>query len=1336
MVKEKENNNNKVRADQISFDEDVIGSLSSKSDIDVFKFYVDQPMQVTFTLDPPRPSAANKWDVIIKNENDVIFYGKNDMQPNRSDKDGDYIIFNVYEKGWHYIYISQDENSNDNEYSFSLASRNGYFFSEYETNNSAGTATRLRYTDNKLTNVDNVRDNSPEEESWVYGGLYLTPYSDFSKNYDKDYYKFNLQNPFDTIKFTFSTPWDHYSNSGTIFDTDGDEWIVKFYEENDLQNPVAEKTFSPTNKSNKIYEFSVNKSGNYYIKIFQDKFSLVDTSRYKFNLSFSSSGKELDNLDELYGSNIIVPSGNAAPSDFNINNVFNAKEGDDTYILSNALIGAGDFTISDKLGDNVVQLVDGLSFSSSNFYSNILELEFSDNNEVTKVTIENADLVFFEIGGNETSGTKGTKLSYSEFAKELGIDQLPSGNNSKKGNGAKVSNKKLINENSTSSSNNSSNENIYTDKDVTFFTEKFFEEFYDAKWNFGKNIVTITYSFPNDSLRENSRNLSTKLTRQFSDLEKETIEDTINIWGNELNTIQFKFIEDDKNADLTFGFTYIDGKDASRGYFNTTWDDRKIETADIRFEEEDITNIEQLKQISLHEIGNALGLGDIEPTSDFESVMEDPQQPGNYSDSFVLSDFDKAMIRAYYREDTIETYSGTSSDDVKKLSSENDIWIAGPGFDRIDGGSGVDTIIIPDEARIIRSTDVNGRTNYTGIEDKNFLFIRLIDNDGEYSSEYSVLWNFEKIEYRDKTFDIKSFDDNGNFKISSDWETLSIDYSDFTGTDKENLNDYFYTLNEGGSLSYSISSTNDNLKDQISLKDGILTFKAGYAGTDKAGTEGPILTTEITITIKEINSIENQNPAADITEIFSLTMRDIEDLSNSSSDNEYFSIEKNQNGPNIIEFSNSSSNKSGTLNHTSQNDIIVHTGHSGTLRGLGGDDLYILSSLIPKGFNGTIVDTSGKNIIEITDNTLITKIEFAADSMRITIDEDKVLIISGADSFIFRLGANILAGDSSEELTYSQFSSKFINYFTDESYVKSSSLVNLNFNIINISDKNSEIINATDSNDDFRYRFEQISSKGVSLESFTNILIEGFDKNNDKITLVNVNGENLSINEFKDLSGIDISGNSFDNKTVIYFSPDDSGVSGSLEITGIYDKSLEDISLSILSDSNLSSSNDTGFSLANELNSSKPILSSFNSEDSKGTLNLNAYDNIIILTGSYTYRGLDGDDLYFISEMMTDNAKSTIVDSSGNNIIQIPDNTYIDSIAFANDSMRVVLETSKTITINGANEFSYNIGGNITSGDEGETLSYSELALTFGVSDVLNLIDGDAELGTSDIYIV
>ena len=101
---------------------------------------------------------------------------------------------------------------------------------------------------------------------------------------------------------------------------------------------------------------------------------------------------------------------------------------------------------------------------------------------------------------------------------------------------------------------------------------------------------------------------------------------------------------------------------------------------------------------------------------------------------------------------------------------------------------------------------------------------------------------------------------------------------------------------------------------------------------------------------------------------------------------------------------------------------------------------------------------------------------------------------------------------------------------------------------------------------------------------------------------------------------------------------------------------------------------------------------------------------------------------------MTDNSKATIVDSSGENTIQIPDNTYIDSITFTKDSMRIVLESSKTITVNGSDKFNYNLGGNVTSGDAGETLSYSDLASVFGINDVLNL--GGAESGTSDLYIV
>ena len=46
----------------------------------------------------------------------------------------------------------------------------------------------------------------------------------------------------------------------------------------------------------------------------------------------------------------------------------------------------------------------------------------------------------------------------------------------------------------------------YNNKDLSFFTEKFYDDFYNVKWNDEKTIITITYSFPSDSLRNDDTN--------------------------------------------------------------------------------------------------------------------------------------------------------------------------------------------------------------------------------------------------------------------------------------------------------------------------------------------------------------------------------------------------------------------------------------------------------------------------------------------------------------------------------------------------------------------------------------------------------------------------------------------------------------------------------------------------------------------------------------------------------------------------------------------------------------------------------------------------------------
>jgi len=115
-------------------------------------------------------------------------------------------------------------------------------------------------------------------------------------------------------------------------------------------------------------------------------------------------------------------------------------------------------------------------------------------------------------------------------------------------------------------------------------------------------------------------------------------------------------------------------------------------------------------------------------------------------------------------------------------------------------------------------------------------------------------------------------------------------------------------------------------------------------------------------------------------------------------------------------------------------------------------------------------------------------------------------------------------------------------------------------------------ISGTDGADEFRYEFADSGSSATSSEGNFKITITDFDTSEDKIVLVNVGGENLTVDQFKGLGGVEISGNSFDNQTRILFDKDSSGGSGELAINGIYDSDLTSITIEILADTNLSAS--------------------------------------------------------------------------------------------------------------------------------------------------------------------
>ena len=160
------------------------------------------------------------------------------------------------------------------------------------------------------------------------------------------------------------------------------------------------------------------------------------------------------------------------------------------------------------------------------------------------------------------------------------------------------------------------------------------------------------------------------------------------------------------------------------------------------------------------------------------------------------------------------------------------------------------------------------------------------------------------------------------------------------------------------------------------------------------------------------------------------------------------------------------------------------------------------------------------------------------------------------------------------------------------------------------------------------------------------------------------------------------------------------------------------------------------YSLSETPDSTKNILAAHSETSLSGTLNFNSGDNIIILDGQgKNYRGLNGDDNYFVSQLLPKSTKVSITDTEGTNTIQIPTNTYIDKTLFTKNAARLTLQDGREITINSADKFSYNVGGNKTDGTAGMDLTFPEFALVFGISDVLN--SSGAQTGIfADLYII
>ena len=160
------------------------------------------------------------------------------------------------------------------------------------------------------------------------------------------------------------------------------------------------------------------------------------------------------------------------------------------------------------------------------------------------------------------------------------------------------------------------------------------------------------------------------------------------------------------------------------------------------------------------------------------------------------------------------------------------------------------------------------------------------------------------------------------------------------------------------------------------------------------------------------------------------------------------------------------------------------------------------------------------------------------------------------------------------------------------------------------------------------------------------------------------------------------------------------------------------------------------YSLSSKLDSSKNVLEPFSETSKSGTLNFSSGNNIIVADGqAKTLRGLNGDDNYFISNLLPKDSSIEIIDTSGSNTIQIAANTKVVKTLWTKDAARLTFEDDRIITINGADNFTFNMGGNVTDGTDGVDLTFAEFALSFGIDDVLNLSGSDNGIIT-DMYII
>lgn len=116
------------------------------------------------------------------------------------------------------------------------------------------------------------------------------------------------------------------------------------------------------------------------------------------------------------------------------------------------------------------------------------------------------------------------------------------------------------------------------------------------------------------------------------------------------------------------------------------------------------------------------------------------------------------------------------------------------------------------------------------------------------------------------------------------------------------------------------------------------------------------------------------------------------------------------------------------------------------------------------------------------------------------------------------------------------------------------------------------------------------------------------------------------------------------------------------------------------------------------------------------TINVSSKNDIIVPTNDgVTYRGLGGNDTYIL--VSQDNtSKVSIIDTMGDNIIQLPEWSKIKSVLVAKTAIQITCDDMTIFTINGADKFEFEIGGNSTNGELGIKKNFEEFVSIFNLT--------------------